>query len=70
MRGRSHAGDPPVAAGQDVFHFRRRNFSLTGLHQRAHDTATHFVEKSVAFDDERQLRAGFFEVAEMCIRDR
>ncbi len=63
MRGRGHTGHAPVAAGQNVFYFRQRNFPLPNLHQGSHDAPTHFVEKAVAFDDERQLRAGLFDVA-------
>ena len=40
--------------------FSRWKFALTDLHQRADDAPAHFVEKTVALDDERQLRDRIF----------
>ena len=63
MRRRGHARRAPVAAGQNLRHFRQRNFSLPDLHQGAHDAPAHFVKKTVALNDEGDLRTGFLEVA-------
>ena len=63
MRWRRHARHAPVAARENIFNLCHGDLPLPDLDQRSHDTATHLVEKSVALDDERQLRAGFFEVA-------
>jgi hypothetical protein len=63
MRWCGHARHATIFARQNVSHFRQRDFSLPDLHQRSHNAATHFVEKSIALDYERQLRAGFFYIA-------
>src|SRR5664280_2228017 len=63
VRRGGHAGHAPVFFGQHPPDFIRREFAQPDLHQRADNTPAHFVEKSVAFDDEGQLRAALFDVA-------
>ena len=63
MRRGGHASHPPVFFRQHPLDFIRRKFAQPDLHQRADDAPAHFVEKSVPFDYERQLRAALFDVA-------
>ncbi len=61
VRGRAHAGGAAIGFGEHGFNFVGRKFSVANLHERADDAATHLVEKAIAFDDESELRTGFFE---------
>ena len=63
MGRRGHAGHPPVLPGKHPPDFAGRKLAQTDLHQRADNAPAHFVKKTVALDDERQLPARFFEVA-------
>src|SRR5258708_15448537 len=55
MCRRSHARDTTIGFDQHGFDFFRGKFSQTNLHNCSHNAAAHFVKKSVAFDDEREL---------------
>lgn len=63
QRGRGHAREPTVASGEDVGDFLRLDAAEPGLDNGSGDTAAHFVEESVAFDDQVKFRAAAAEVA-------
>ena len=52
IRRRGHAGQAPIFARQHRFDISGRVFALAYLDQCAGDPPAHFVEESVAFDDD------------------
>src|SRR5436853_7295023 len=63
MRRRRHASHTTVALRENMPDILRTDLSLPYLHQRSHDSAAHFVEEPVAFDDERQQWTAPLDVA-------
>lgn len=59
----SHAGHAPVLFVQHVADFLGREFFQTGLDECANDAAAHFVEETLAFDDEGDERAAALYLA-------
>lgn len=51
VRRRAHSRYAPIPFRQHSFDFLSREFTQADLHERAHNSTTHFVEKAVAFDN-------------------
>lgn len=56
MRGRGHPRHAAVFAAKYGVHLAGGDLPLAHLNEGPHDTATHLVEKTIAFDDERKQR--------------
>src|SRR5262249_18408005 len=49
-----HSGNPPIFAGQHGFDFLWPKPAQSNLNQSSNNTATHLVQKAIAFDDESE----------------
>src|SRR5436190_4417903 len=59
----AHSGFAPVAGGEHGFELLSSELAASRLHHGPDDTAAHFIEKSVPFDDEREQGSTATDIA-------
>src|SRR5438876_1180520 len=63
MCGGAHAGSGAVFPGEHLFDSIGWQLAQPDMHEGSHDATAHFVQESLAFDDERERSPAFSYIA-------